>query len=312
VACQVNQNRSVALVTPDREGAGAMPGQRVGACRLDACRRWGLMALALGALAGLVNSASAQVLGPGDRIRVSVFQSPEFGTEARLGTDGRVTLPGIGRVSLQNLDEDQAQSQIAQALVERGLLLKPQVAVEVVQLRSREFSVLGGVQRPGRYTLDAPGMRVSDAVALAGGLAPGSADTVVLKTRSSEGRISLRSVDLPALFDARMASPTLASVDDPADPVLQPGDQLWVGPAPLVYVQGLVIQPGAQPLLRGLTVRQALARSGGFSPPPEGTRRAEPELQLHRPGADGQVRPVVPAGSELLQPGDVLMAKLRP
>lgn len=270
------------------------------------------MALALGVLTGVPTSASAQVLGPGDRIKVSVFQSPEFGTEARLGHDGRVTLPGIGRVSLQNLDEDQAQSQIAQALVERGLLLKPQVAVEVVQLRSREFSVLGGVQRPGRYTLDAPGMRVSDAVALAGGIAPGSADTVVLKSRSHDGRIALRSVDLPSLFEARLTGSLSAAVDDPADPVLQPGDQLWVGPAPLVYVQGLVVQPGAQPLLRGLNVRQALARSGGFSPPPEGTRRAEPELQLHRQGADGQVRPIVPAGSELLQPGDVLTAKLRP
>ena len=261
---------------------------------------------------GLQAGPQRQLLGAGDRIKVSVFQSPEFGAEVRLGGDGRVTLPGIGRLSLQNLDEEQAQAQIAEALVDRGLLLRPQVTVEVVQLRSREFSVLGGVQRPGRYALEVPGLRVSDAVALAGGIAAGSADTVVLKTRGPDGRAVLRPVDLPALFEVRLTTPAAARVDDLTDPVLQPGDQLWVGPAPQVYVQGLVIQPGAQPLVRGLTVRQALARTGGFLPPPEGTRRAEPELQLLRQAADGQVRPVTPSSSELLQPGDVLVAKLRP
>ena len=49
------------------------------------------------------------------------------------------------------------------------------------------------------------------------------------------------------------------------DPLLRPGDTVFVPDAELFYVTGQVARPGLLPILPGMTIRQALASAGGVT-----------------------------------------------
>src|SRR5437016_12979972 len=73
-----------------------------------------------------------------------------------------------------------AERHIAQLLKEGGFVLKPQVTILLMTVRGSQVSVLGQVNRPGRYPIETANMRMADALATAGGSAPTGADTVTL------------------------------------------------------------------------------------------------------------------------------------
>jgi polysaccharide export outer membrane protein len=70
-----------------------------------------------------------------------------------------------------------------------------------MQVRGNQASVLGQVNRPGRYPLEVADMRLTDLLAMAGGTAPGGADVVVL-SGTRNGQPFRLEVDLPAVFAA--------------------------------------------------------------------------------------------------------------
>ena len=67
--------------------------------------RWVGLALCL-MLAAFHQSALAQqgsgyILGPGDVVKITVFQNPDMTTEARVSEEGKITFPLIGQVELR-------------------------------------------------------------------------------------------------------------------------------------------------------------------------------------------------------------------
>jgi polysaccharide export outer membrane protein len=105
-------------------------------------------------------------LGPGDRLRVTVFRHEPLSGEFALGPDGTVALPLVGAVAAEGLTARQLESAIEDELREQRYLLDPDVSIEV--LIHRPFYILGEVAAPGEYEYVA-GMTLANAVALAGG-----------------------------------------------------------------------------------------------------------------------------------------------
>ena len=132
-----------------------------------------------------MEAAPADRLGPGDSVRVQVFQNPELGTEARLSSRGEIVLPLAGAVALEGLTLDEAAERIAGQYRTAQLLKAPQVNVTLVQMRSRQVAVLGQVARPGRYALDEGRLRLSDVIAQA---APEARETVKCGCRARVAR----------------------------------------------------------------------------------------------------------------------------
>ena len=93
-------------------------------------------------------------LGPGDVIRVSVYQNPDLALETRISEQGQISFPLIGTVALGGLSTPAAEQRIAKMLRDGGFVLKPQVNVSLVQVRSAQVSILGQVGKPGRYPID--------------------------------------------------------------------------------------------------------------------------------------------------------------
>ena len=238
------------------------------------------LALVLGALLCSVSHAQenrlAQYrLGTGDSLRISVFQNPNLTLEARLGEDGAITYPLLGRLALGGATIAEAERSIARALEAGNFIREPQVSILLLQTRSAQVSVLGLVNRAGRYPLDTVNVRVSEMIAIAGGVAAAGGDLAIL-TGERQGKPFRKEIDIAALFQAKGHEHDIA---------VEGGDVIYVEPAPMFYVYGEVNRPGSYRLERGMTLRHALARAGG--PTQRGTER---NLRLHRRGAHGGVQ----------------------
>ena len=265
-------------------------------------------AIALAALAGTTAvsaqaSAAAPVraapaaeyrLGAGDVVRITVFQNPELTLESRLTEGGQISFPLLGAVRLGGLSVPEAEKVLVDGLTKGNFLRNPQVTIIVLQVRGSQANVLGQFNRPGRYPLEMAETKLSDLVALAGGVAPGGADVIVI-TGLRNGQTFREEVDLPALFGPGGQT---------RDIVVKNGDAIWVDRQPIVYIYGEVQRPGPMRLERGLTLLQALATGGGLTP-----RGTEKGIRVHRKSADGQVEVSQPAMTDLLREGDVVFVR---
>lgn len=233
-------------------------------------------------------------LGSGDVVRVTVYQNPDLTLETRISESGAVSYPLLGSVRLGGNTVSQAERIIADGLRSGNFVKQPQVSILVMQVRGNQVNVLGQVNRPGRFPIEAADMRLSDVVAVAGGIASGGADTLTL-VGTREGKPLRIVVDLPGIFRSD-------SRED--DIVVQNGDVIYVERAPVVYIYGEVQRPGALRLERDMTVMQALATGGGLN-----LRGTEKGLRVHRRGADGKLQVIEPKMDDALREGDVVYVR---
>ena len=246
------------------------------------------------ATAGEVRAQGAQEayqIGSGDTIRITVFQNPDLTLETRVGARGEISYPLIGIIRIGGMSLPAAERAIAKALEDGNFIKRPQVSILPLQMRSSQVSVLGEVNRPGRYPLETAETRLSEMIAVAGGIATGGGDLVVV-TGKRDGKSFRKEVDVPALFLDKGAHD---------DILVAGGDVLYVPRAPVFYIYGEVQHPGAYRVGRGMTVRQALVQGGG--PTARGTERG---LKLFRKAASGKVEVMTPNPNDPVQPEDVL------
>lgn len=247
------------------------------------------------AAAPAAGEAALYRIGPGDTVRIAVYQSPDLSLETRVSESGLISYPLIGSIRLGGLTVSQAEAALADALRKGDFIKNPQVTVMVTQVRANQVNVLGQVGKPGRVPLDVAGMRLTDVLALAGGVTTtAGADTVVV-TGQRNGQPFRKEVDLPRMF---------APGGRGDDIEIQPGDAIWVDRYPVVYLYGEVQRPGQLRLERGMTVMQALATAGGLTQ--RGTQRG---LRVSRRAANGQVQQLELSLDDTLLPGDVVFVR---
>jgi polysaccharide export outer membrane protein len=234
------------------------------------------------------------VLGPGDIVKIVVFQNPDLTTETRVSESGSITFPLVGAVPAVGRSASDLERLIADRLREGGFLNRPQINVNVLQYKSIQVSVLGQVTRPGRFPLDQAKNRLSEVLALAGGILPTGADIVTLITREN-GQDKKVQIDVPGMIQAG---------DLARDVALQNGDVIYVPRAPLFYIHGEVQKPGQYRVERDMTVIQGLATGGGLTI--RGTMRG---LTLTRRAPDGKVVTREARPTEQLLPDDVIFVK---
>ena len=235
-------------------------------------------------------------LGAGDAIRVQVFQNPDLTIETRVSENGSVTYPLIGAVDLGGLSIAAAEKKIADALQKGGFIRQPQVNIVLIQIRGNQVSVLGQVNRPGRFPLETANTRLSDMLANAGGATAGGDDMVII-TGQRGGKAFRKVVDIPSIYLTEKPE---------EDIVLLGGDSIYVHRAPVFYIYGEAQRPGAFRVERDMTVMQALAQGGG----PTG-RGSEKKLRLSRKMDDGSVQQSVPKLTDPVMPNDVIYVEER-
>ena len=239
-------------------------------------------------------AAAETRIAAGDLLKITVFQNPDLTLETHVEENGTISYPLIGAVPVAGLSLGAVEKRIEQMLRDGGFMVAPHVTVAMVQVRGSQVTVLGQVSKPGRFPLDSTDSRITDFIALAGGIAPTGSDIVVL-TGTRNGQPIRREIDLQELA---------ATGDSAANLHLQAGDMLYVNRAPTFYIYGEVLKPGAFRVERGMSVMQALATGGGLTP--KGTQRG---LTIHRLDKNGAKKVLDAKLDDPVLPDDVIYVK---
>jgi len=234
-------------------------------------------------------------LGGGDLVRVLVYQNPDLTMETRLSDNGLISYPLLGTLKLGGLTVGESERVIADGLRKGEFVKNPQVSVLLLTARGSQVSVLGQVQRPGRYALETAQTRLSDVLALAGGIMPALGSDQITVVGSRDGKAFRKLVDLPQVFSGEQR---------PDDIVLQGNDVIFVDRAPVFFIYGQVQKPGMLRLERGMTLLQGLAAGGGLT-----LRGTDKGIRLHRRAADGHTAVVEPGMDDALRDGDVIYVR---
>lgn len=253
-----------------------------------------LLTAAFSTGAAAQNKPMEYQLGDGDSIRVLVFQNPELTVETRVTESGTITYPLIGNVAIGGMTIPGAEQAIARALSDGGFIQRPQVNIVLLQNRGNQVSVLGQVGRPGRYALETFTTRLSEMIAIAGGMGPTGADSVIV-TGMREGRPFRKEVDIAGMFLNN-------HLQD--DIVVAGGDVIYVQRQPMYYIYGEVQRAGSFRIERNMTIRQALALSGGLT-----ARGTERKLGVYRRGADDRIEHLIPDMNEPVRSDDVFYVR---
>jgi polysaccharide export outer membrane protein len=99
--------------------------------------------------------ATDYLLGGGDRIRVNVFEVPEYTGEYQVPPGGSINMPLIGSIPVSGLTTEQAADTIARRYAR--FLKRPLISVNLLSPRPINVFVAGEVTRPGAYTLSLEG-----------------------------------------------------------------------------------------------------------------------------------------------------------
>ena len=235
-------------------------------------------------------SAADVQLGAGDVLKISVYGNPDLALETRVSEAGEITFPLVGNVVLGGLSVSAAEKKLGGLLESGGFLRKAQVNIIVTQLQSQQVSVLGQVNRPGRYPIE--GKRsLMDMLAMAGGVSPDGGDTVSL-IRKRNGKTTREIIDIIDM---------VRSADLNRDLDVAGNDVIFVERAPRFYIYGEVQRPGAFRLERSMTVLQALSVGGGLTP--RGTERG---IRIKRRDEAGKLQVINAKHDDLLQVDDMV------
>lgn len=243
-------------------------------------------------LMGLVERANAQdiQLGAGDTLKVSVYGNPDLTLETRISESGSITFPLVGEVVVGGMSTSAAEKKLSGLLEGGGFLRKAQVNIIVTVLQSQQVSVLGQVNRPGRYPID--GKRsVTDMLALAGGMNGDGGDTVTV-VRVRNGKTNKDVIDIVDM---------IRSGDMKQNLDLASNDVIFVERASRFYIYGEVQRPGMYRLERSMTVLQALSSGGGLT-----MRGTERNIRIKRRDASGNLKAIDAKHDDLVQIDDVV------
>jgi protein involved in polysaccharide export with SLBB domain len=109
--------------------------------------------------------ADSLYIQPGDVVRLRIWREPDLSGDYPLDNEGVATLPKLGPLDLHA----RSAAAVHRLLVSRygEFLRNPSIEVTVL----RRITVQGAVRNPGVYTVD-PSVKLTEALAMAGGVAP--------------------------------------------------------------------------------------------------------------------------------------------
>lgn len=138
---------------------------------------------------------NSSLIGPGDTLEITVLTGREdeepTPIKSLVANDGTIMLPSIGTVYVAGVEPYQATRIIEQAAIDRGIYVRPQVALEVSTKAVNRVTVVGEVDEPGPQELPRSSSDLLTALATAGGMSD-EAGTVVELRRSPSSLAALR------------------------------------------------------------------------------------------------------------------------
>jgi len=131
--------------------------------------------------------------------------------------NGDVDFPVIGKIHLAGMTREEAAEYVKQELISNNLIKDPVVTVEFMNLT---ISVMGEVNKPGRYNIDKDQITIFDALSMAGDLTIYGLREHVTVMRQVDGEQKIYELNLTSARDV-LSSPVF---------YLQQNDFIYVEP----------------------------------------------------------------------------------
>ncbi len=199
--------------------------------------------------------AGDYLLGAGDLIAVTVFESEKLNTEARVSSRGIINVPLLGDVNVMNMSAAEAEQHI-EDLYKKDYIHDPHVSIYIKEHMSKQITLVGAVESPGTYDYVSQ-RRLLDVLAIANGLKDeaGSFAFITRHNTKTNVRNSYR-VDLEDLLEnGNMAH----------NHMIFGGDVIFIPESGRCFVDGAVRKPGIYPLENNMTITEAIALAGGLA-----------------------------------------------
>jgi len=191
-------------------------------------------------------------IGGGDVLKLDVYGRPEVSGTHTVGPDGKITVPLMGDVFLNELTREDALAVIDQRL--HQFFTNPLPTLSIEQYTSNQITVLGRVERAGVQKFSHT-PTLAEVLASAGAMPILDKQATLTRCAIMRGREKLIWVDLKALlngdpaYNLRMKKGDIVFIPDSSDTS--------------VYVLGSVLKPGSYRLTPRMTVLDVLAQAGG-------------------------------------------------
>ena len=156
-------------------------------------------------------------LRSGDTIDITFVYVPDFNQTVTIQPDGYVTLRAVGDMRAGGLTLPEIKKLVE---TKYGVIMKdPDVSIEIKDFEKPFFLAQGEVQKPGKYELRSD-TKLSEAVAIAGGLSTSAKHSQVLLFRRNEGgQVDVKEIDLKKVLHGKDLS---------TDVNIQAGDMVFV------------------------------------------------------------------------------------
>lgn len=191
-------------------------------------------------------------LGSGDVLRLDVYGRPEVSGKHVIGPDGKITVPLIGDVFINNMTREESLAELQKRL--KLYFTAPVTTLAIEEYTSNQVTVLGRVERAGMQRFPHP-PTLAEVLAGAGAMPILDKQATLTRCAIMRGRDKLIWVDLKALLTG-----------DPAYNIrMKKGDIIFIPDSSdtSVYVLGAVPKPGSYRLTPRMNVLDALAQAGG-------------------------------------------------
>ena len=215
------------------------------------------------------------LLGPGDILDLRVYNEPQFNGRLVVNDEGNIEVPFVeDPIPARCRTDREIKQDIVTAL--KKFLNKPQVSLQVSEMKSRPPAVVfGAVRSPSRVQMQRRA-HLLDLLATSGGVTEAAGGDIQIF--HTEPLMCPEPEDLAAVpVDSyKPSDPTqigydIFSVRDlkegkkEANPVIHPGDIVIVQEAQPVYITGAVRAPQGLYLQQGMQLKQAIAMVGGLT-----------------------------------------------
>lgn len=238
------------------------------------------------------NQNADYVIGPQDKISITVIGIPEF-SEANVLVDnaGMVAYLNVGILVAGGKTVRQLQAEVRQLLIDKGQAVNPTVQVDVAAFRSQMVYVSGAVSHPMGYPVTG-NETLMNVLAQAGFAATAGQKVQIVRNKPSHQEF---------WFDrSALENGTAPSFQ------LQDGDAIIVPEAEKAIVRGEVRSPGMYEVSSDTTLLQLIVMAGDFN-----DRAARGSVTVKRKDGKGKAEQTIKVKSRdyptfMVKPGDVV------
>lgn len=197
--------------------------------------------------------ADDYIVGPGDVLRITVYDHDNLKTTVRITEDGFIVMPLIGQVKVGGMKTSDVAGEITRQLAD-GYTVNPQVNIFIEEYRNKKAVVLGHVNKPGLIELRGT-ITLLELLSQAGGLKEEAGDTATIK-RNSDGKQDVIVINIKSLVEGGDLSQNIP---------IQAGDTVYISKGGTCYVTGEVEKPDAYICDNQTTVLKLITLAGGFT-----------------------------------------------